>query len=130
MTPARIALSVPVINVLSHPLVSGPVLASHAFDLQEFPPTRNKSEAVLPAHTGPPGVNVEVKLVGVDDEAVEGGADPVGVVFVRGPPVGKLVNVEGYENIPSQTAEEEEGWTGTGLRAKVQTNGSFVVMTD
>ncbi|KAJ2917592.1 hypothetical protein MD484_g2778, partial [Candolleomyces efflorescens] len=130
MTPARIALSVPVINVLSHPLVSGPVLASHAFDLQDFPAEKTKSHTTLPAHTGPPGINVEVKLVGVDDEAVEKGGDPVGVVFVRGPPVGKLVNVDGYENIPSQTTDDEEGWTGTGLRAKVQTNGSFVVMTD
>ncbi|KAJ2933950.1 hypothetical protein H1R20_g3106, partial [Candolleomyces eurysporus] len=130
MTPARIALSVPVINVLSHPLVSGPVLATHAFDLQDFPLAKTKSQSVLPAHSGPPGINVEVKLVGVDDEAVEKGSDPVGVVFVRGPPVGKLVNVDGYENIPSQTTDDEEGWTGTGLRAKVQTNGSFVVMTD
>ena len=106
------------------------MLASHAFDLQDFPSAKTKSQAVLPAHTGPPGINVEVKLVGVDDEAVEKGGDPVGVVFVRGPPVGKLVNVDGYENIPSQPTDDEEGWTGTGLRAKVQTNGSFVVMTD
>ncbi|KAF6764871.1 acetyl-CoA synthetase [Ephemerocybe angulata] len=105
MTPARIALSVPIVTT--------------------------KSGAELPAHTGPPGVNVEVKLVGVDDEAVENEADPVGVVFVRGPPVGKLVNVDsGYVDVPAQNSEEDEGWTGLGLRAKVHTNGAFVVMTD
>ncbi|KAF5324915.1 hypothetical protein D9611_004370 [Ephemerocybe angulata] len=131
MTPARIALSVPIVNVLSHSLVSGPLLASHAFDLQDFPPASTKSGIELPAHTGPPGVNVEVKLVDVDDEAVENGADPVGVVFVRGPPVGKLVNVDsGYVDVPAQNSEEDEGWTGLGLRAKVHTNGAFVVMTD
>lgn len=130
MTPARIALSVPIVNVVSHPLVSGPLLASHAFDLQDFPPAKTASGALLPAHTGPPGVNVEVKLVGVDDEAVENGADPVGVVFVRGPPVGKLVNVDGYVDVPSENVNEEERWTGIGLRARVQSNGSFVVLTD
>lgn len=130
MTPARIALSVPIVNVVSHSLVSGPLLASHAFDLQDFAPEKTKSGAPLPAHTGPPGVNVEIKLVGVDDDAVENGADPVGVVFVRGPPVGKLVNVEGYVDVPSENATEEEAWTGIGLRAKVQSNGSFIVLTD
>ncbi|KAJ3524037.1 hypothetical protein NMY22_g11181 [Coprinellus aureogranulatus] len=68
--------------------------------------------------------------LGVDDEAVEKGADPEGVVFVRGPPVGKLVNVDGYVDVHSESTNEEERWTGIGLRAKVQSNGSFVVLTD
>ncbi|EAU88139.1 acetyl-CoA synthetase [Coprinopsis cinerea okayama7 len=127
MTPARIAFSVPVINTLSHPLVAAPVLASHAFDLQDFSLTGTSSQKPLPAHTGPPGVNVEVKLVGVDDEKVESGGDPVGVMYVRGPPVAKLVNVEGYVEVPSG---DDDGWTGLGVRAKVQTNGSFVEMID
>lgn len=135
MTPARIAYSVPIINVLSHPLVTGPVLASHAFDLQDFPPQKSPSGASLPAHTGPPGVNVEAKLVGVDDDAVESGSDPVGVLFVRGPPVAKVLNVEGLEGSyvdvsKSTSSNEDDGWTGLGIRAKMQTNGAMVEMVD
>ncbi|KAJ6546491.1 hypothetical protein DFH09DRAFT_1040107 [Mycena vulgaris] len=121
MTPARVALSVPVINCYSHPLVAGPVLASHALDLQDL-----STPGSTTAHTGPPSINVEAKLVGVDDEAVENGADPVGILMVRGPTVGKLTSMEAsYVSIPSG---EDEGWIGTGLRAKVQTNGAFQLL--
>ena len=129
MTPARIAFSVPILNVLSHPQVVGPVLASHAFDLQDFPPQKSESGTPLPAHTGPPGVNIEVKLVGVDDEAVESGSDPVGVLFARGPPVAKALNVEGlegsYVDIGSKS-DEDDGWVGLGVRAKMQSNGAMI----
>ncbi|KAJ7752042.1 hypothetical protein B0H16DRAFT_1547206 [Mycena metata] len=118
LTPARVALSIPVINCYSHPLVVGPVLASHAFDLQDL-----STDGVSTAHTGPPTVNVEAKLVGVDDDSVENGADPVGILMVRGPSVGKLSSLEAsYVSIPSGA---DEGWIGTGLRATVQTNGAF-----
>ena len=127
LTPSRIALSVPVVNILSHPLVTGPVFASHAFDLQDFITEEAKGQEE-PAHSGPPTINIEVKLVGVDDEAIEGGADPEGVVFIRGPPVGKLVNVEDYVDVHVDEKEEGEGWVGTGLRAKVLSNGAFVVL--
>ncbi|KAJ6623441.1 hypothetical protein B0H10DRAFT_2009737 [Mycena sp. CBHHK59/15] len=122
LTPARVALSVPVINCYSHPLVAGPVLASHALDLQEL-----KNEASSAAHTGPPSINIEAKLVGMEDEPVERGADPVGFLMVRGPSVGKLTSMEAsYVSIPSG---EDEGWVGTGLRATVQTNGAFQLLT-
>jgi len=118
VTPARAVLSIPIINCFSHPLVAGPVLASHALDLQDL-----SSEGMKVAHTGPPSVNVEAKLVGVEDELVENGADPVGILMVRGPSVGKLTSMEAsYISIPSG---EDEGWIGTGLRATVQTNGAF-----
>jgi len=118
VTPARMAFSVPLINCYSHPLVAGPVLASHALDLQDL-----TLEGVTVAHTGPPSINVEAKLVGVEDELVENGADPVGILMVRGPSVGRLASMEtSYVSIPSG---EDEGWIGSGLRATVQTNGSF-----
>jgi long-chain acyl-CoA synthetase len=122
MTPARVALSVPVINCYSHPLVAGPVMASHALDLQDL-----SMEASAAAHTGPPSINVEAKLVGVEDDVVENGADPTGILMVRGPSVGKLTSMEAsYVSIPSG---EDEGWIGTGLRATVQTNGSFRILS-
>ncbi|KAJ7285654.1 acetyl-CoA synthetase [Mycena rebaudengoi] len=118
LTPARVTLSVPIINCYSHPLVAGPVLASHALDLQDL-----TTESSTTAHTGPPSINVEAKLVGVEDEPVENGADPVGILMVRGPSVGKLTSMEAsYVSIPSG---EDEGWIGTGMRATVQTNGAF-----
>lgn len=150
LTPARIALSVPLVNVTTHPLVAAPVLASHPLDLQDlsrvssYNANKEKGESGEAAHTGPPGVNVEVKLVGVDDEAVEKGSDPEGVVHVRGPPVGRKVSLEDYVHVSlsasvlgmgaggnsgsAGSGGEGEGWVETELRARVQANGSFVLL--
>ncbi|KAL9714873.1 hypothetical protein Ac2012v2_001533 [Leucoagaricus gongylophorus] len=128
MTPARIALSVPLVNALTHPFVAGPVLASHPFDLQDF--TRKGESERVPAHVGPPSVNVEVKLIGVDDDMVENEeGDPAGLLFARGPSVGKMGDYqEDYVQIFSAD-DKDEGWISTGIRALVQPNGSFIVMS-
>ena len=118
LTPARIALSIPIVNAFTHPLVAAPVLASHPLDLQDIP-------ALKAAHTGPPGVNVEMKLTGVNDELVEAGGNPEGSLLVRGPPVGKQAGLEDYVHV----AEAEEGWTAMETRASVLTNGAFVLST-
>jgi len=123
LTPARIALSIPLVNTYTHPLVPGPVLASHPLDLQDFPGLKD----ALVAHVGPPSVNIEAKLVGLDDEKVENGADPLGNLRIRGPPVGKLLGNDDYVSIPSE--DDREGWVSTGVRAKVQSNGAFKVLT-
>jgi long-chain acyl-CoA synthetase len=129
LTSARIALSVPFVNAFTHPLVAAPVLASHALDLQDFSLTTDdkttKSKAVAP--TGPPGINVEVKLLGVIDDVVEKGGDPSGDLFVRGPPVGKMVNLEDYVDVPSGDSSESYEWVGTDVKARVQPNGSFLL---
>ncbi|KAI0336359.1 acetyl-CoA synthetase-like protein [Cubamyces sp. BRFM 1775] len=131
LTPARIALSVPIINAHVHPLVAGPVFASHALDLQTFPiaspgaASTSASDAyafTYLAPVGPPSVNVEAKLTGVDDTAVEAGSDPVGALHVRGPSVGRPLSVE-----VEPEEEELRGWRSTGERAKVAPNGSFKV---
>ena len=133
LTPARIALSVPVINTHSHPLVAGPVFATHPLDLQTFPaaaPSGSPSASAADAYAftylapvGPPSTNVEVKLVGVDDAAVEAGGDPIGALHVRGPSVGRPLSVE-----EEAQEEEERGWRSTGERAKVAANGTFKVV--
>lgn len=81
MISARVALSVPVVNVHKHSLVAGPVFFSHPLDLQMFASTEGEILSSPPlAHVGPPSINVEVKLSGVNDDAVESGANPVGEV--------------------------------------------------
>ena len=125
LTSARIALSVPFVNVFTHPLVAAPVLASHAFDLQDFYSTTETSKAVAP--TGPPGVNVEAKLVNVDDDAVEKGGDPSGDLLVRGPPVGKMVNTEDYVDVPSGDNPDSYEWAGMDVKARIRPNGSFTL---
>lgn len=127
LTSARIALSVLFVNAFTHPLVAAPVLASHALDLQDFYITTDEttSKAVVP--TGPPGVNVEVKLMGVLDDVVEKGGDPSGDLFVRGPPVGKLVNSEDYVDVPSGDSPESYEWVGTDAKARAKPNGSFTL---
>lgn len=132
LTPARIALSVPLVNAHTHPVVAGPVLASHPLDLQTFPVTpatpgslaSDNFAFAYQAPVGPPSINIEAKLTGVDDAAVENGADPIGALFLRGPSVGTLLHVEQDETaIP----EEEKGWVETGERARVLSNGTFKV---
>ncbi|KAI0060819.1 acetyl-CoA synthetase-like protein [Artomyces pyxidatus] len=122
LTPSRIGLSVPFVVAHTHPLVTAPIFASHPHDLQTFaPPAGGHSDAGL-AHVGPPVVNIETKLVGVDDDAIAKGDDPVGTLHVRGPVVGRILTVE--EEVP---AENEERWASTGHLARAQTNGSFKV---
>ncbi|KAH8833558.1 hypothetical protein DL96DRAFT_1666671 [Flagelloscypha sp. PMI_526] len=67
LTPARVAFSIPLVNAFSHPLVAGPVLASHPLDVQDFP------QLNLPERE-----------------------NPVGKLIVRGPPVGRLYGVDDY----------------------------------
>ena len=115
----------PFVNAFIHPLVAAPVLASHAFDLQDFYlTTENKTPSKDVAPTGPPGVNVEAKLVNVDDEAVEKGEDPSGDLLVRGPPVGKMVNLEDYVDVPSGDNYE---WARMDVKARIRPNGSFLL---
>lgn len=123
ITPSRIALSVPLVNSFTHPLVPGPVLATHPLDLQDFSGGDISADT---AHSGPPTINVEAKLVGVNDDLVEKGADPVGTILIRGPPVGKLLGVEDYISVSS--SDENEGWTGLDAKARVKTNGAFQVV--
>ena len=128
LTSARIALSVPFVNAFTHPLVAAPVLASHAFDLQDFySTTEDKTTSKAVAPTGPPGVNVEAKLVSVDDDAVEKGGDPSGDLLVRGPPVGKMVNLEDYVDVPSGDSPDNYEWVGMDVRARIRANGSFLL---
>ena len=120
LTPARVALSVPLVIAHTHPLVSAPILASHPHDMQTFAITSDQEHA----HVGPPTVNIEVKLVGVDDGAVEKGEDPAGVLHMRGPIVGRLLT---FSDIPveEEAPKDDEPWVSTGNRARVQTNGVF-----
>lgn len=120
LTPARVAFSVPLVIAHTHPLVSAPILASHPHDMQTFAITSDQERA----HVGPPTVNIEVKLVGVDDVAVERGEDPAGVLHVRGPIVGRLL-ILSDSPVEEEALKDEERWVATGDRARVQTNGVF-----
>ena len=118
----------PFVNAFTHPLVAAPVLASHAFDLQDFystTETKTTSKGVAP--TGPPGVNVEAKLMNVDDDAVENGGDPSGDLLVRGPPVGKMVNLEDYVDVPSGDNPDSYEWARMDVKVRIRPNGSFLL---
>lgn len=183
LTPARVALSIPLVNAFTHPLCAAPVLATHPLDLQDFARAATTSAFseklssdngtaaegyARSAPFGPPAVNVETKLVGVDDEAVENAMDPEGTLLVRGPPVARRVSLaafvrsavasaaasgpfattggvlsasvsgEDYVNVNIEGAvegaaaeareEETDGWTSCDARARVMTNGSFVLV--
>ena len=85
-TPIRLILSVPFVNAYTSPLVAGPICASHGLDLQSFriEETQGPTNAALftnVGHVGAPSVNIELKLTGVDDEAMEEGMNPMGEVW-------------------------------------------------
>lgn len=73
------------------------------------------------ATVGSPAINVEAKLRGVDDDALENGADPVGSLWLRGPSVGTLLDVEEAGD------GDGKGWVEAGQRAKISPNGTFKV---
>ncbi|KIY67707.1 acetyl-CoA synthetase-like protein [Cylindrobasidium torrendii FP15055 ss-10] len=126
LTPARVAFSAGFVNAYTHPVVAGPILASHPLDLQTFP-----GPDTAPAHVGPPAINIEARLLNVSDAAIKADGDPEGTFVVRGPSVGKLLG-EDYVNVASETipgsSEEEEGWVATGRTARIKPNGAFIVL--
>ena len=119
LTPTRIAFSIPYVNAVGSNLICGPLFASYPHDLQIHPPPEADGEFENIAHVGAPTVSLEVKLVGVNDAAIEEGKDPIGEVYVRGPPVGTLL---GEKN------QNGENWLPTGYRGRVQPNGCFKVI--
>lgn len=64
-------------------------------------------------------MSLEVKLVNVEDAVIEEGKDPVGEVYVRGPPAGTLLGVKNLNG---------ENWLPTGYWGKAQPNGCFKVV--
>jgi hypothetical protein len=117
---ARVTLSIPVVHAVSHPAVVAPVCATHPLDLQHFPAPANAQGFDAVAHAGPPSVNLEAKLIGIDDTATQAGQDPEGTLLVRGPTVAK-VEIIGDE----ASAEIESGWLNTWDKVRVLTNGCF-----
>lgn len=113
------AFSIPYINAVSSDLVYGPLFASYPYDLQTHPSFEAVGEFENIAHVGAPTVSLEVKLVGVDDTVTEEGKDPIGDVYVRGPPAGTLLG-DGNKG--------GENWLPTGYWGKAQTNGCFKVV--
>ncbi|KAH9930996.1 uncharacterized protein B0H18DRAFT_992194 [Fomitopsis serialis] len=117
LVPMRIALSVPIVNAHIHPLVAGPVFAKQ----RQISAVDSFALTYLAA-VGPPSVNVEAKLRGVNDADIESGGDPVGALHIHGPSVGKPVHRQDAE------IEEGDGWVSIGQRASVLPNGTFKVV--
>ena len=101
------------------------MFASHPLDLQNFSigiPVTSADPFSPIAHVGPPGINVEAKITGLDDTAVEAGADPEGKLLLKGPPVGRLVG-------QAEPGPGEERWVETGERCRASKNGAFRVVS-
>lgn len=64
-----------------HVLSTGALFASHPYDLQIM--SKDESSKRVVWHYGPPTANVEIKLTGVDESAVEQGRDPEGLVRLQ-----------------------------------------------
>ncbi|KAF8334058.1 acetyl-CoA synthetase-like protein [Cantharellus anzutake] len=116
---ARIALSIPLINAHIEYISTAPIFASHPFDLQHFPPSVAESYA----HVGPPGPNIEVKLVAVSDDSQvdETKGDPRGKVFYRGPSLCEPIP-------PLASGPVGEQWVDSGRIAVIHSNGTFNIL--
>lgn len=92
---SHILLGVPTSRLHQSARSAGPILASHFYDLQI--PSIPDVQAALDfesdnvAHTGPPAVNVEVKLLG-KKVAVEGGEPLEGSLWASGPAMLQLAS--------------------------------------
>jgi long-chain acyl-CoA synthetase len=90
---ARTVLSVAASRMFASSYSTGPILATHLYDLR--PTVLSRTIGSLPVdsipHLGPPASNIEVMLKGDEVERVEEGQDPVGELFARGPVIVKPV---------------------------------------
>lgn len=100
---SHVLLGVPTSRLHSSSRSAGPIFASHFYDLQisavpnYLTPLAFDSESENRAHTGPPAVNIEVKLVGqkVDSE-VEGGEPLEGRLWASGPGLLRSAKSQNY----------------------------------
>jgi len=118
---ARTVLSVAVSRIFVSPYSTGPILATHLYDLR--PTVLSRTIGSLPVdsipHLGPPASNVEVVLKGDQVERVEEGHDPVGELCVRGPAIVKPVVSSGVG---------ADNWMDLGVQATARADGTFVII--
>lgn len=113
----RMALGVPVVVMMTHPLVAGPVTNSLFHDFQRFP-SASKTNAY--AHVGAPSATIESKLIGVNDDLVKSGVYE-GELAIRGPSV-----LRSFIRSPGASDTSlENGWTRTGVIVELQKNGTL-----
>jgi long-chain acyl-CoA synthetase len=99
---SHLLLGVPTSRLHPSARSAGPIFASHFYDLQipavpnYLAPLTFESDAAERAHTGPPAVNIEVKLVGkkVDSE-IQGGEPLEGQLWAGGPGLLERANRDG-----------------------------------
>ncbi|KAI9613650.1 hypothetical protein KEM48_003779 [Puccinia striiformis f. sp. tritici PST-130] len=85
-TLIRAGFGVSLQRVYVHPVATGPLLASHQYDFQLSQPQRPSLNLMI--QCGPPGVNVECKIVGVPEPSLINNDAWKGKLLVRGPSVG------------------------------------------
>lgn len=111
------ALSLPLTRLFKSSISTGPITASHFFDLQcdelavDRPSSPEKKGEFEVAHVGAPASNVELRL------RFPNGSEPE-----EDEPIGGAVEVRG----PAILAQLGE-WKDTGRNAIVRTNGTFVL---
>jgi len=82
----RAGFGVSLQRVYAHPVGAGPLLASQQYDFQLVQPHRPTNHTMI--QCGPPGVNVECKIVDVPEPALINNDAWKGKLVVRGPSVG------------------------------------------
>ncbi|EIW73123.1 hypothetical protein M231_06039 [Tremella mesenterica] len=125
---SHLLLSLPLTRLHPSFYATGPIFVSHFYDLQTPASSLQRMVSKVEdaveerAHVGPPATNIEVILKGEEVHLNrEDGYALEGEVFVRGPSV--------LERIDPASPGTAEGWMDIGEKAKVQTNGTFVMMS-
>lgn len=119
-TLIRAGFGVSLQRVYVHPVGAGPLLASQQYDFQLARPHRLTTSTMV--HCGPPGANVECKIVAVPEPALINHDAWKGKLLVRGPSVGS-------ELTPDGDAAEAEDFHAVADVAQVLPNGTFQVFS-
>ncbi|KAH9465497.1 hypothetical protein Pst134EA_013378 [Puccinia striiformis f. sp. tritici] len=133
-TLIRAGFGVSLQRVYVHPVATGPLLASHQYDFQLSQPQRPSLNLMI--QCGPPGVNVECKIVGVPEPSLINNDAWKGKLLVRGPSVGtELASADttfthtGQGSTDSQSITRPEDFYPVAEVAQVLPNGTFNVFS-
>ncbi|SCV69040.1 BQ2448_2060 [Microbotryum intermedium] len=137
----KATLGIPVVSVLAHSAICGPVANSIYYDAQRLPrPDETRDEASDRTHVGAPSVGVELKLIGCDEAQIKQEQRFKGEIVVRTPVLphpktlptksmitdGELPALPPYPNAKKAADEDNPSkWFRTGIQAEMGKEGAI-----
>ncbi|SGZ22028.1 BQ5605_C022g09416 [Microbotryum silenes-dioicae] len=137
----KATLGIPVVSVLAHSAICGPIANSIYYDAQRLPsPVGTQDEASDRTHVGAPSVGVELKLIGCDEAQIQQEQRFKGEIVVRTsvlphpktlPTIHMITDDElpalpPYPDAKKATVEDDAGkWFKTSIQAEMGKEGAL-----